>query len=118
MRRPTATRTASSSSLRPHAEMGHACSQCPPCGLRMVNKQACDKGRCNEPQEPRSHAPPKPDPSISAWIFRGLVEQVVYFCQTKLPTHCQLMSQKDSPPAKAEPGDPVLLLPRQEMRMV
>ena len=28
MRRPTATRTASSSSLRPHAEMGYACSQC------------------------------------------------------------------------------------------
>ena len=40
MRRPTATRTASSSSLRPHAEMGHACSQCPPWGLRVTNKRA------------------------------------------------------------------------------
>ena len=80
--------------------------------------ESCDKGRCNKPQEPRGHAPPKPDPSISAWIFRGLVEQVVHICLTKPPTHCQCKGQKDSPPAKARPKDPVLLLPRQETRMV
>ena len=75
--------------------------------------EPCDKAQCNEP-EPRGHDPPKPDPSISACIFRGLVEQVVHICLTKLPTHCQWKGQKDSPPAKAEPGDPVLLLPRQK----
>ena len=41
-----------------------------------------------------------------------LVEQVIHICMTKLPTHCHCRGQKDSPPAKAEPGDPLSLLLR------